>query len=237
MTWVPKLELVVQGSGDRIDFPVQRLLNGGYAGRDQEAVWKHVEELAVIGVPEPSTTPTLYALGNNLATTADTVQVQHETTSGEVEYVLLIGAGETYVTVGSDQTDRDLETRSIEWSKQAYPDVFAPEVWRYQEVADHWEDSGAALLGHQGREPSAVPGRYTRVVTAAQLLDEDAGGSLRDSTGQHRRDVRDDPIEGGPGVRGQLRDGDARPDTEPHYPPQLPSGGSAPQDHVGCTER
>jgi len=140
MAWVPKLELVVQGSGERIEFPVQRLLNGGYAGRDQEAVWKHVEELAAIGVPEPSTTPTLYALGNNLATTADTVQVQHETTSGEVEYVLLIGAGETYVTVGSDQTDRDLETRSIEWSKQVYPDVFAPEVWRYQEVADHWED-------------------------------------------------------------------------------------------------
>ncbi len=140
MTWIPKLELVVQGSGERIEFPVQRLLNGGYAGRDQEAVWKHVEELAVIGVPEPSTTPTLYALGNNLATTADTVQVQRETPSGEVEYVLLIGAGETYVTVGSDQTDRDLETRSIEWSKQAYPDVFAPEVWRYQEVADHWDD-------------------------------------------------------------------------------------------------
>ncbi len=137
---VPKLELIEQSSGRRIEFPVVRLFNGGYAGRDQEAVWKHVEELAEIGVPAPSRTPTLYALGNNLATTTDLVQVQHEKTSGEVEYVLLIGQDETYVTVGSDHTDRDLETRSVEWSKQAYPDVLAPEVWRYEEVAGHWEE-------------------------------------------------------------------------------------------------
>lgn len=140
MGWMPKLELTEQGSGRRIEFPVERLLNGGYAGRDQAAVGKHVEELAEIGVPAPSRTPTLYALGNYLATTVDSVQVQHDRTSGEVEYVLLIGPGEIYVTVGSDHTDRDLETRSVEWAKQIYPDVLAPEVWRYQEVADHWDD-------------------------------------------------------------------------------------------------
>ncbi len=140
MSWIPSLGLTEQGSGRRIDFLVERLYNGGYAGRDQESVWKHVEELAEIGVPAPSRTPTLYALGNNLVTTADVVQVQHGKTSGEVEYVLLIGSQEIYVTVGSDHTDRELEARSVEWSKQAYPDVLAPEVWRYGEVADHWDD-------------------------------------------------------------------------------------------------
>ncbi len=140
MGWIPKLELVEQGSGRRIEFPVERLFNGGYAGRDQAAVWKHVEELAEIGVPAPTRTPTLYALGNYLATTVDSIQVQHGKTSGEVEYVLLIGPDEVFVTVGSDQTDRDLESRSVEWSKQSYPDILAPEVWKYQEVSGHWDD-------------------------------------------------------------------------------------------------
>ncbi len=140
MGWTPRLEFVEQGSGRRLEFPVERLFNGGYAGRDQAAVWKHVEELAEIGVPAPTRTPTLFALGNYLATTVDSIQVQHDKTSGEVEYVLLIGPDDIYVTVGSDHTDRDLETRSVEWSKQSYPDLFAPEVWRYREVADHWDD-------------------------------------------------------------------------------------------------
>jgi hypothetical protein len=140
MDWTPTLALREQGSDREIPFRLQRLFNGGYAGRDQAAVAKHVEELAEIGVPAPTRTPTLYALGNNLATTAGSIQVQHDQTSGEVEYVLLIGQGnEVYVTVGSDHTDRELETRSVEWSKQSYPDIFAPEVWRYEEVAGHWD--------------------------------------------------------------------------------------------------
>lgn len=140
MGWIPELELVAQPDGRRLRFPVERLFNGGYAGRDQDAVWRHVEELAEIGVPAPGRTPTLYALGNNLVTTADQIQVQHDRTSGEVEYVLLIGSDDIYVTVGSDHTDRELERRSVEWSKQAYPDLLATEVWRYQDVEDHWDE-------------------------------------------------------------------------------------------------
>lgn len=124
MGWTPRLELIEQGSGRRIEFPVERLFNDWYAGRDQAAVWKHVEELAEIGVPAPTRTPTLYALGNYLATTADSIQVQHDKTSGEVEYVLFVGPDESYVTMGSDHTDRELESRSVEWSKQSYPDLF-----------------------------------------------------------------------------------------------------------------
>lgn len=135
----PTVKFTVQGSSQQIEFQVERAFNGGYAGKDQDAVWKHVEELAEIGVPAPTQVPTLYALGNNLVTTAGTVQVQHDKTSGEVEYVLLIGDGEIYVTVGSDHTDRDLEASSVERSKQSYPNIVAPEVWRYNEVADHWE--------------------------------------------------------------------------------------------------
>lgn len=140
MTWVPKLDLVEQSTGRRFQFPVERAFNGGWAGRDKAAVQAHIDELAAIGVPGPSRTPTLYTLANSLVSTADAMQVQHGKTSGEVEYVLLIaGPDDVYVTVGSDHTDRDLETINIEWSKQAYPNVFAPEVWSLKEVSGHWD--------------------------------------------------------------------------------------------------
>ena len=139
MAWMPELELTEQGTGRRIQLGVERVFNGGYAGRDQADVWKHVEELAVIGVPAPTNIPTLYDLSNYLVSTADRLQVQHGKTSGEVEYALLIGKGEIFVTVGSDHTDRDLESRSVQWSKQMYPNIIAPEVWRYEDVKDHWD--------------------------------------------------------------------------------------------------
>jgi hypothetical protein len=176
---------VEQGSGRGIEFPVERLFNGGYAGRDQGAVWRHVEELAEIGVPAPSRTPTLYALGNYMATTVDSIQVQHGRTSGEVEYVLLIGPDESYVTVGSDHTDRELESRSVEWSKQIYPDVLAPEVWRYPEVADHWDELMLRCWVTESGER-----RLYQETTLAALLPPTAWlGMLDDLFGERPRQV------------------------------------------------
>jgi hypothetical protein len=44
-----------------------------------------------------------------------------------------------HVTVGSDHTDRALETTSIPISKQVVPKVVAREAWRWEDVADHWD--------------------------------------------------------------------------------------------------
>jgi hypothetical protein len=43
------------------------------------------------------------------------------------------------VTVGSDHTDRDVETKSIPGSKQMYAKVLARECWPYADVKDHWD--------------------------------------------------------------------------------------------------
>ncbi len=133
------LELNVVGKG-ALTFEVKKIFNGGYAGRDQALVRGHIEELGKLGIPAPSTSPTLYPISHYLATTSDSVQVQNEESSGEVEYVLLYKDGKVYVTVGCDQTDRNLETFSVPKSKQAAPDVLAKDVWLYDEVKDHFED-------------------------------------------------------------------------------------------------
>ena len=134
------VEFTVQGSGEKLQVSVGVIFNGGYAGTNQELVREHIEELAKLGVPVPTTTPTLYPLSNYLATTSDRVQVQHGETSGEVEYGVIWHGGKKYVTVVSDHTDRNLETFSVPKSKQACPNVFAPEVWAWEEVKDHFGD-------------------------------------------------------------------------------------------------
>jgi hypothetical protein len=49
-------------------------------------------------------------LSTYLVDTHDDVEVVSPTTSGEIEYVLLRDGRDMWVTVGSDQTDRDVET-------------------------------------------------------------------------------------------------------------------------------
>ncbi len=133
------LNLTVVGKGN-LEVEVKRIFNGGYAGRDQELVRGHIEELGKLGIPAPTTSPTLYPISNYLATTSDVVQVQNQESCGEVEYVLIYHDGKCYVTVGSDQSDRNLETFSVPKCKQAAPDVLAPEVWDMDEVKDHFEE-------------------------------------------------------------------------------------------------
>jgi hypothetical protein len=132
---------IVSRTGERsLRFGVGAVWNGGWAGRDQEAVRRHAEELAAMGVPPPTTTPIYFPLGNNLATTSDLIQVLGPETSGEIEYALVCGDdGAIYVTVASDHSDRAAERHGIQLSKQMYPDVLGPEVWPYDEVRPHWE--------------------------------------------------------------------------------------------------
>ena len=60
--------------------------------------------------------------------------------SGEVEAVLFACGGKTYVGVGSDHTDRQVETYGISVSKQVCDKPVADTVWPYEEVAGHWDE-------------------------------------------------------------------------------------------------
>lgn len=124
---------------ESLPFRVEMLWNGGWAGRNQADVQKHVDELAAHGIPGPTTVPIYFPLTNNLITTADRIQVVGPETSGEIEYVLLFSDRGVFVGVASDHTDRAFEVHGIQASKQMYPDIIAPEVWPLEEVNDHWD--------------------------------------------------------------------------------------------------
>lgn len=124
--------------GSRREVAVRRTLNAGYAGRDSAAVQAHIDELAELGVPGPSTVPTLYPISTYLAQQVDLVEVQHARTSGEAEWALVIDDdGEALLTAACDHTDRALEVHGVAWSKNASPDVLADRAWRLADVRDH----------------------------------------------------------------------------------------------------
>jgi hypothetical protein len=122
--------------GAQVAVTVTTLLNGGYAGRSQDDVAAHVRELAELGVPAPSETPSLYPVAPYLAQQTADVPVQHGRTSGEAEWALVVTDDDVLLTVACDHTDRALEVHGVAWSKQAGPDVLGRKAWRLADVTD-----------------------------------------------------------------------------------------------------
>jgi len=126
-----------QGSQDMV-FTADHLVCSGWVGRDPKAIQAHTEELGKLGIPGPNRIPIYMNLSTYLLTTDDEVTVVSSQSSGEAEYVLLCQGEKIWATVGSDHTDRDVETKSVPGSKQMYAKWLAPECWPYQEVKEHW---------------------------------------------------------------------------------------------------
>jgi hypothetical protein len=127
-----------QGAQD-LAFTVDHLICAGWVGRDRRALQAHIDELGLVGVPPPGRIPIYMNLSPYLLTTDHEITVISDKTSGEVEYVLLCKGNEIWVTVGSDQTDRDIETKSIPASKQMYAKCMAPVCWPLADLRDHWD--------------------------------------------------------------------------------------------------
>lgn len=130
-----KLEI----SDTEVDFDPAQLIIAGFTGRDQASVQRHVEELEEEGVPPPENVPVFFFLDPSLLTTEETIQVYGARTSGEVEPVLVQYQGEFHVGVGSDHTDRHLETVSMAKSKAICPKVISTKTWPYSSVRKEWD--------------------------------------------------------------------------------------------------
>jgi hypothetical protein len=131
---------VHQGSGTTTrQIKFDRLVIAGWTGRDPVARDKHIAELEELGIPRPASTPIYYEVAASRLTTATIIEASGGESSGEAEFVLLRFGGELYVGVGSDHTDRKVETYNITVSKQMCDKPIAPELWLYSEVAGHWD--------------------------------------------------------------------------------------------------
>lgn len=118
---------------------VGKLVVAGWAGRDAAAVEHHIAELEAIGVARPRTIPCFYKVGANLLTVEEDIEVCGCDSSGEAEVVLYCTDGQMLVGVGSDHTDRRVETYGVTVSKQMCPKPIGRELWRLEDVQQHWD--------------------------------------------------------------------------------------------------
>ncbi len=122
------------------DVVIDEFIVAGWAGKNIEAIEHHIKELEDIGVPRPSTVPLFYRVASNQLVQKTSIEAVGSNTSGEVEPFVFMYQGELYVSVGSDHTDRTLETHSVALSKQICAKPVGQVAWKFSDVRDHWDD-------------------------------------------------------------------------------------------------
>lgn len=118
---------------------VRQLIIAGWTGRDRVAQEKHIAELELLGVRRPPSTPVYYRASAARLTTSNSIEVTGDESSGEVEFVMWQNGGSLWIGVGSDHTDRKVETYNITVSKQMCEKPVAGDVWRFDDLQDHWD--------------------------------------------------------------------------------------------------
>ncbi len=129
------------GANGAIEFAadINALVVAGWTGRDSVAMEAHIAELEKLGVPRPKSTPIFYRAAASLLTQQSTIEVVGVHSSGEVEPVLFSLASGLWVGIGSDHTDRKVETAGITISKQLCAKPVSTQLWRLEDIAGHWD--------------------------------------------------------------------------------------------------
>jgi hypothetical protein len=135
-----QFERISKNGTDHISVEIGTLIIAGWAGRDAAAIEHHVEELAALGIPRPSTTPLYYRVSAQTLTQTERLSVLGPDSSGEVEPVAVALADGLWIGIGSDHTDRKAEASGIALSKQLCGKPIGRQLWSYAEVEDHWDE-------------------------------------------------------------------------------------------------
>ncbi|MGY3033078.1 hypothetical protein ACVIIV_002248 [Bradyrhizobium sp. USDA 4354] len=134
-----QFDRLVKDRTDRVGIEIDSLVIAGWAGRDAAAIEHHIEELAALGIPRPSTAPLYYRAAAQTLTQESRLTVLGPDSSGEVEPVVVAMADGLWVGIGSDHTDRKAEASGIALSKQLCGKPVGPQLWSYADVEGHWD--------------------------------------------------------------------------------------------------
>lgn len=140
------------GKTDQVSVEPQTLIVAGWTGRDEAALNHHIEELAAIGVPRPSSVPVFYRNAATNLVQTERLEVLGPDTSGEVEPVIVALSDGLWIGLGSDHTDRKAETMGIALSKQLCGKVVGTSLWRLDDITKHWDQiviRSFAVIGGQ----------------------------------------------------------------------------------------
>lgn len=161
---------------EMINVDINQLVIAGWAGRDPVAVQAHIRELAALGVPAPGAVPLFYRASATLLTQQGHIDVVGKQSSGEAEPFIFSWQGESWLTLSSDHTDRQLESHSVALAKQVCAKPLAREAWRLSEVASGWDQLLLQSWVREGSEWTLYQqGRLAELRTADDLLNRYLG--------------------------------------------------------------
>src|SRR5689334_16114889 len=169
---------------DEITMEPETLNVAGWTGRDEAALNHHIEELAAIGVPRPSSVPVFYRNAVTNVVQTQRLEVLGPDTSGEVEPVVVALADGLWIGLGSDHTDRKAETMGIALSKQLCGKVMGSSLWRLADISPHWDRivirshaliDGARVVYQEGplaamRHPDDLIARYGKTLGSNTIM-------------------------------------------------------------------
>jgi hypothetical protein len=158
---------------------IKNLVVAGWTGRNTAALEAHIKELEAIGVKRPKSVPIFYRVAYSLLTTADSIEVMADKSSGEVEFVLYSLDDGLWVGLGSDHTDRKAETVGVTLSKQLCAKPVGGTLWRYDEVKLYWDKLTlrAFVLGDGGKRRLYQEGPVTNMRSPEELIRLYTGGA------------------------------------------------------------
>ncbi len=168
------LTRISEGETKPLEAVIEHAVIAGWTGRDVAKMEEHIQELEKLGVTRPAATPLFYRVAASRLTLADAIEASGAESSGEVEFLLLQNDNGLHVGVGSDHTDREVETYGVTVSKQMCDKPLSCDIWPYAEVAGHWDKlmlrswavkDGARRLYQEGsvaamRAPEDLIARY-----------------------------------------------------------------------------
>ena len=172
------------GTADQITLDPGTLIVAGWTGRDEAALRHHIEELAAIGVPRPSSVPVFYRNAVSNVVQTERLEVLGPDTSGEVEPVIVALEDGLWIGLGSDHTDRKAETMGIALSKQLCGKVMGISLWKLDEISTHWDQiiirshvviGGARVIYQEGplaamRHPDDLIARYGKALAPNTIM-------------------------------------------------------------------
>jgi hypothetical protein len=169
---------------DQVSVTPQTLIVAGWTGRDEAALRHHIEELAAIGVPRPSSVPVFYRNAVSNVVQTQRLEVLGPDTSGEVEPVVVALGDGPWIGLGSDHTDRKAETMGIALSKQLCGKVMGASLWRLDDISRHWDQitirshaviGGTRVVYQEGplaamRHPDDLMARYGQKLSPNTIM-------------------------------------------------------------------
>ena len=160
------------------DFVPRQLVIAGWTGRNRAAREQQLQELEAMGIKRPSSMPVYYRVAAGRLTQDSQIQVLGPHTSGEIAPVLYSMRDGLWLGIGSDHTDRKLQTRSVAAAKQACAKVVSDCLWDCREIAAHWERlilRSHVIEEHSGERVLYQEGLLADMLPPADLITGYAG--------------------------------------------------------------